>query len=77
MEYTLPPEYNFVKDIIKLMQIKVVIIITAEQFWQPRAPNGNIIAITRVHVRATINQVDVNWKSSMLTELVPHKNLLF
>lgn len=76
-KYTLPPEYNFVKDITKLMQVRVAMVITAEQFWQPRVRNGNVTAITRVHVRATTSQVDVNWKSSMLTELVLHKNLLF
>lgn len=32
MEYILLPKYNFVKDIIKLMQIKIVTMITTEQF---------------------------------------------
>jgi len=68
----LPPEYSFVRDIMKLMQTRLVIIVIAERFWQSRAPNGNTTAMTRVHVRATINQVDVNWKSSMLTEFAPH-----
>jgi hypothetical protein len=45
---------------MKLVQIRVEIVMTAEQFWHPRVPNGNITAMTRVHVRATTSQVDVN-----------------
>lgn len=74
----LPPEYNFVNDITKLAHTKVVILIIAERsgllLW---APNGKIMAITRAHVRDTTNQVDVNWKSSIIMEFVSQRNWLF
>lgn len=73
-----PPEYNFVNDIIKLTNIKTVMVIISEQLlYRPYISKGNIIAKTRVHVRATTSQVDVNWKNSMLIEFRPQRNLLF
>lgn len=76
--YHSPPQYNFVSETIRLRQVRIIITMIAEQSWfLLKVCKGKIIAATRAQVKDTTSQVDVIWKNSMLTELMPHRNLLF